>query len=181
MIVAGTVLALPRANVDTDQVFPGKYLSLISRDAFDEKLFEGMVGGRELLATRPGATIIVTGENFGCGSSREHAVWALVDYGFRAIVAPSLARIFHENCYNNGLVPVVIEDPAAHAACLAAETLEIDVEREIIRANGREIARFSLDPLKKEFLLRGGFMEYLASKVETVRDWARRREAAGTA
>ncbi|MBV8601922.1 MAG: 3-isopropylmalate dehydratase small subunit [Candidatus Eremiobacteraeota bacterium] len=175
MIVESRVLALPRANVDTDQVFPGKYLSLISREGFGEKLFEGMPGGRELLASKPGARIIVVGDNFGCGSSREHAVWALVDYGFKAIVAPSLARIFHENAYNNGLVPVIVRDPQAHAACLAAERLSIDVANETIRAEGCEIARFELDPLKKEFLLRGGFMEYLASKVDTVRAWTRRR------
>jgi 3-isopropylmalate/(R)-2-methylmalate dehydratase small subunit len=180
MIVSGPVLAIPQANVDTDQVFPGKYLTLISREGFGNMLFEGMAGGRDLLAAHPGTTILVTGENFGCGSSREHAVWALTDYGFKAIVAPSLARIFHENAYNNGLVPVIVEDPKEHEACLRAEALEIDVQAEVVRANGEQIARFSLDPLKKEFLLRGGFMEYLATKVDTVRQWINRREASGT-
>ena len=116
MIVSGTVLAVPASNVDTDQIFPGKYLTLISREGFGTHLFEGMKGGRELLDGRPGTAVLVAGDNFGCGSSREHAVWALVDYGFRAVVAPSFARIFHENAYNNGLVPVVLPDPAAHAA-----------------------------------------------------------------
>lgn len=173
MIITGNVLAIPEVNLDTDRMFPGKYLTLVSREGFGKYLFEGMKGGRELLAAHPGVSILVTRENLGCGSSREHAVWALKDYGFRAVIAPSLARIFHENCYNNGVVPAIVEDAAAIEACLAAATLEIDVVNETISANGREIARFALDPLRKEFILRGGFMDYLATKVDTVREWAR--------
>ena len=173
MIISGSVLAIPEANLDTDRMFPGKYLTLVSREGFGKYLFEGMKGGRDLLATRPGASILVTRENLGCGSSREHAVWALKDYGFRAVVAPSLARIFHENCYNNGVIPAIVEDSNAIEACLAADTLEIDVATETISIDGSRIARFALDPLRKEFILRGGFMDYLATKVETVREWAR--------
>src|SRR5271165_5368190 len=98
MIITGTVLAIPEVNLDTDRLFPGKSLTLVSREGFGKYLFEGMKGGREMLASRPGASILVTRENLGCGSSREHAVWALKDYGFRVVVAPSLARIFHDNC-----------------------------------------------------------------------------------
>ncbi|MGH7326786.1 MAG: 3-isopropylmalate dehydratase small subunit [Polyangiaceae bacterium] len=177
MNVAGRVLAVPQANLDTDQMFPGKYLALITRQGLGKMLFEGLPGGRELLAKHPDATILVAGDNIGCGSSREHAVWALTDSGFRAVIAPSFARIFHENCYNNAVVPVVIEDRAAYEACLNAEQLEIDVDNQVVRKDGGEIARFELDPLRKEFLLKGGFLEYLAGKTDKVRDWKSRRSA----
>ena len=113
----------------------------------------------------------MAGENFGCGSSREHAAWAL-SAGHQSLIAPSFARIFHENCYLNGLVPIVLTDPAALDACFSAkETLEIDVINETVRKDGHEIARFELDPLRKDFILHGGFLEYLATKVDRVRDW----------
>ena len=171
MIVAGRVLAIPQANIDTDQMFPGKYLALITRQGLGAMLFEGLSGGRELLAKHPDATILVAGDNIGCGSSREHAVWALTDSGFKVVIAPSFARIFHENCYNNGVVPVVLPDPAAYEKCLNADQLEIDVDNQVVRKDGAEIARFELDPLRKEFILRGGFLEYLAGKIDTVRSW----------
>jgi 3-isopropylmalate/(R)-2-methylmalate dehydratase small subunit len=177
MIVAGGVLAIPQANIDTDQMFPGKYLALITRRGLGKMLFEGLPGGRKLLEEHPGATILVAGENIGCGSSREHAVWALADWGFRAVVAPSFARIFHENCYANGVVPVVLEDRAAYEECLKAAQLEIDVDRQVVRKDGREIVRFGLDPLRKEFIVHGGFLEYLAAKTDKVRAWAACRTA----
>lgn len=171
MIVAGNVLALPQANLDTDQMFPGKYLALVKRENFDKLLFEGLQGGRDLLAANEGAKILVAGENIGCGSSREHAVWALADWGFRAVIAPSFARIFHENCYTNGVVPVELKDPAAFEQCLNAKQLEIDVDKQIVRKDGKEIARFDLDPLRKEFILKGGFYDYLATKIDKVNTW----------
>ena len=177
MIVSGRVMALPQANIDTDQMFPGKYLTLISRQGFGKMLFEGLPGGRDLLDKHSGATILVTGENIGCGSSREHAVWALADWGFRAVIAPSFARIFHENCYANGVVPVVIEDSAAFQQCLSANELEVDVDAQVVRKDGKEIARFDLDELRKQFILHGGFYDYLATKIDTVRDWASQRAA----
>jgi 3-isopropylmalate dehydratase small subunit len=181
VIIKGSVLAIPIANLDTDQMYPGKYLTLITRQGLGKMLFEGLRGGRDLLEAHPGASILVTRENIGCGSSREHAVWAMADWGFRAAIAPSFARIFHENCYANGVVPVVVEDPAALEECLSAKELEVDVDAQAVRKNGREIARFALDPLRKEFLLHGGFLDYLATKRDTVRAWLQRREAAPTA
>ena len=176
MKISGPVLAIREANLDTDRMYPGKYLTTISREGLGGRLFEGLAGGREMLAAHPGATILVTLENLGCGSSREHAVWALVDAGFRAVIAPSFARIFHENCYANGVVPLVLEDPAALEVCLAAPSLEIDVEAQTVSRDGTETARFELDPLRKEFILRGGFMEFLAGKIEGVRSWLAKRE-----
>ena len=171
MIVAGRVLAIPQANIDTDQMYPGKYLTLITRKGLGKYLFEGFPSGRDQLDANMGATILVAGENIGCGSSREHAVWALADWGIRAVVAPSFARIFHENCYANGVVPVELRDRAAFEECLMAGALEINVDNQIVRSGGREIARFELDPLRKDFIVHGGFLEYLATKVDKVREW----------
>jgi 3-isopropylmalate/(R)-2-methylmalate dehydratase small subunit len=170
MIVKGDVLTVPHANIDTDQIIPAHYLTRIDSEGMGEHLFEGMPDGATLLASRPGAPIIVTRENFGCGSSREHAAWAILDRGFKAVIAPSFARIFHENAYNNGLVPVVL--PAEICARLeSAKQIEIDVDNETLRADGGEPIAFTLDPLRKQFILGGGFLKYLASKIPQIRTW----------
>jgi 3-isopropylmalate/(R)-2-methylmalate dehydratase small subunit len=164
------VLPLDRANVDTDQIIPAHYLTGIEKTGLGKYLFTGMTGGAELLGAYPSAAVVVARENFGCGSSREHAVWSLVDRGFRAVVAPSFARIFQENAYNNGVAP--IEVPAAEIdALLRSRTLRIDLAAEqLTRDDGGTVA-FTLDPLRKAFLLSGGYMAFLAGKVESVRAW----------
>jgi 3-isopropylmalate/(R)-2-methylmalate dehydratase small subunit len=118
----------------------------------------------------PDATILVAGENFGCGSSREHAAWALRGRGIRAVVAPSFARIFLENAYNNAIVPVQI-DAAELDRFAAATTARIDVEAETIAIDGAEPAGFALDPLRKAFITGGGFLPYLATKIPAIRAW----------
>jgi 3-isopropylmalate/(R)-2-methylmalate dehydratase small subunit len=175
MIVAGGIVVLDHANIDTDQMFPGKYLTLISRQGFGKYLFEGAPQFLKQLEANRDAKILVAGENIGCGSSREHAVWALADWGFRAVIAPSFARIFHENCYTNGVVPVLIEDRAAFEQCRSAKQLEIDVDEQVVRKDGKDIARFDLDPLRKEFILHGGFYDYLATKIDNVKEWKAKR------
>jgi 3-isopropylmalate/(R)-2-methylmalate dehydratase small subunit len=170
MTVEGTVLPIPRANIDTDQIIPAHYLTRIDADGMGEHLFEGMPDGADLLARHPGAAIIVTGENFGCGSSREHAAWALLGRGFRAVIAPSFARIFHENAYNNGVVPVILPQETVDAL-MSARTIAIDVAGETLRADGGEPIAFALDPLRKQFVLGGGFLKYLDAKIPTVRAW----------
>ena len=170
MIVQGTVLVVPRANIDTDQIIPARYLTRIDAGGMGEHCFEGMPDGPALLATRPDASILVTGENFGCGSSREHAAWALKDRGFRAVVAPSFARIFHENAYTNGLVPVVLPQAVVDRVA-QAERVAIDVVAETLRADGGEPIAFALDPLRKQFVLGGGFLRFLDAKVGAIRAW----------
>jgi 3-isopropylmalate/(R)-2-methylmalate dehydratase small subunit len=170
MIVQGSVLAIPRANIDTDQIIPARYLTRIDSGGMGEHCFEGMPDGPALLATRPDASILVTGENFGCGSSREHAAWALKDRGFRAVVAPSFARIFLENAYTNGLVPVTLAQETVDRLA-AAERIAIDVEAETLRADGGEEVRFALDPLRKQFVLGGGFLRFLEGKLGAIRAW----------
>ena len=170
MIVAGDVLAIWRPNIDTDQIIPAHHLTRIDADGMGEHLFEGMPDGGAVLASRPGAAIMVVDENFGCGSSREHAAWALRDRGFKAVIAPSFARIFHENAYNNGIVPVVV--PRETAEQLAgASRMEVDVVNETLRADDRAPISFTLDPLRKQFILGGGFLGYLAAKIPQIRAW----------
>src|SRR5712671_5456224 len=115
----GKVAALPRRDVDTDQIIPKQFLKGVDRTGFGASLFFDWRADPSFELNRPearGATILVTGPNFGCGSSREHAVWALAQYGFRAIIAPSFADIFTANCYRNGVLPVRL--PAAEVDIL---------------------------------------------------------------
>jgi 3-isopropylmalate/(R)-2-methylmalate dehydratase small subunit len=170
VIVEGSVLPIPRANIDTDQIIPAHYLTRIDADGMGEHLFEGMPDGVHLLALHPGASIIVTGENFGCGSSREHAAWALLGRGFKAVIAPSFARIFHENAYNNGVVPVILPQETVDEL-MGARSIAIDVDGETLRADGGEPIPFTLDPLRKQFVLGGGFLKYLNGKIADVRAW----------
>jgi 3-isopropylmalate/(R)-2-methylmalate dehydratase small subunit len=178
VILDGSVLPVDRANVDTDQIIPAHYLTGIETTGLGKHLFTGMTGGAELLDAHAGATIVVARDNFGCGSSREHAAWSLVDRGFRAVIAPSFARIFYENAYNNGIAPIVV-DPAEIDALLRSPRLQIDLEAETLTRDDGAQLRFTLDPLRKHFLLSGGYMAFLAGKVAAVRSWTERREAAG--
>src|SRR3954452_14663117 len=118
-IHSGTVAPLDRANVDTDQIIPKQFLKRIERSGFGEFLFydwrhaaDGELDSSFVLnePKYQDASILIAGKNFGCGSSREHAPWALADYGFRAIIAPSFADIFSNNCYKNGLLPITLTD-----------------------------------------------------------------------
>jgi 3-isopropylmalate/(R)-2-methylmalate dehydratase small subunit len=178
-VVKGRVLPVDRANVDTDQIIPAHHLTGVEKEGLGKFLFSGMTGGADLVAAHEGASIVVARENFGCGSSREHAAWSLADRGFRAVVAPSFARIFEENAYNNGIAPVVV-DASEIGAMLAAPSLALDLEREVLMfGDGREVP-FKLDPLRKSFLLSGGFLSFLNGKIGDVRDWLARREAAVT-
>src|SRR5918996_1750148 len=141
IVHTGRVAALPRANVDTDQIIPKQFLKRIERTGFGPSLFfdwryraDGSPDPAFEL-NRPaarGATILVTGENFGCGSSREHAPWALADYGFRAIIAPSFADIFHSNCCQNGLLPATLPASAVRElfrrAAAAVDGYELSVD-----------------------------------------------------
>jgi 3-isopropylmalate/(R)-2-methylmalate dehydratase small subunit len=173
--IAGSVLPMPQANIDTDQIIPAHYLTTIDESGMGEHLLEGMVNGREQLAAHAGATIWVTGENVGCGSSREHAVWALADAGFKAVIAPSFARIFHENCYMNGVVPVIVDaDKIARFA--AAKKVTIDVDRETVQADDDAPIPFPIDPARKPFVLGGGFLKYLAGKIPAIRAWEAARD-----
>jgi len=158
----GKAAALPRRDVDTDQIIPKQFLKGVERTGFGEGLFFDWRADPDFELNRPeaqGATILVTGPNFGCGSSREHAVWALAQYGFRAIIAPSFADIFLANCYRNGVLPVQL--PAAEVDTLLLRAADgsyeiaVDLEQGAVSDTLGFSARFTADPYGRELLLRG--------------------------
>lgn len=166
----GRVAALPRVNVDTDQIIPKQFLKRVERTGFGEFLFfdwryrpDGALDPNFEL-NRPaarGASVLVAGSNFGCGSSREHAPWALAEYGFRTILAPSFADIFYNNCCQNGLLPVRLAEPEVADLFRRAEAtpagyeLTVDLERRRVADRAGFEARFEIDPYRREMLLSG--------------------------
>jgi 3-isopropylmalate/(R)-2-methylmalate dehydratase small subunit len=164
----GIVAVLQRNNIDTDQIIPKQFLKRIERTGYGDFLFfdwrydsDGVSDpGFPLNAPQyRGASILLAGKNFGCGSSREHAVWALRDYGFRAIIAPSFADIFANNCVKNGLLTVILR-PSEIAQLIEREasglyTLKIDLEQCLITGHGGFEAHFQIDPFTRTCLLEG--------------------------
>ncbi|MDX1515064.1 MAG: 3-isopropylmalate dehydratase small subunit [Gammaproteobacteria bacterium] len=177
-VLDGLVAPMDRANVDTDAIIPKQFLKSIERTGFGANLFDewryldhgepGMdVSKRPLnpdfVLNQPryqGAEILLARRNFGCGSSREHAPWALQEYGFRALVAPSFADIFHNNCFKNGLLPVVLEEAVVDGLFKEVEAtpgyrLKVDLEAQTVTAPDGRSWRFEVDPFKKDCLLNG--------------------------
>ena len=166
----GVVVPLDRPNVDTDQIIPKQFLKRIERTGFGQFLFndwrfrpDGSLDP-DFELNRPGyenATILLAGRNFGSGSSREHAPWALDDYGFRAIIALSYADIFYSNCFKNGILPVtlpeeVVNDLMARATERPGYRLTVDLERGVISDEEEgDIASFEVDPFRRHCLLEG--------------------------
>ncbi len=150
-IISGELSVLDRADVDTDQIMPKQFLKRVERTGFGEYLFYDWAKqpGWEL----PRNPILVTGRNFGCGSSREHAPWGLEDYGFKAIVSPSFADIFKSNCTKNGLLPIELAEDEVRALMAASEA-EIDLDAQEVRFDGR-VASFEIDQETKHRLLNG--------------------------
>jgi 3-isopropylmalate/(R)-2-methylmalate dehydratase small subunit len=149
--VQGKVQALDRADVDTDQIVPKQFLKRIERSGFGEFLFYDW--RREGLELDVGCPILVAGRNFGCGSSREHAVWALEDFGFRAIVAPSFADIFYGNCTKIGVLPVTLPEDEVRAL-MDADEASVDLERQVVSFSGRDVP-FEISPEIRERFLQG--------------------------
>lgn len=174
----GLVAPLDRANVDTDAIIPKQFLKSIKRTGFGPNLFDewryldrGEPGqdcskrplNPDFVLNQPryqGASILLARENFGCGSSREHAPWALADYGFRALIAPSFADIFYNNCFKNGILPIVL--PAEVVDRLFQETyategysLTVDLAEQTVTTPGGEVFRFEVDAERKHRLLNG--------------------------
>ena len=149
--ISGGVSVLDRADVDTDQIIPKQFLKRVERTGFGEYLFYDwkQEPGWDL----PANPILAAGRNFGCGSSREHAPWALEDYGFKAIVAPSFADIFYSNCTKIGLLPVVLAEDEVKRLMEAGEAT-VDLERQVVTFDGQEAA-FDIDPETKRRLLGG--------------------------
>jgi 3-isopropylmalate/(R)-2-methylmalate dehydratase small subunit len=163
-IVSGTAVPLERSDVDTDQIIPSDWLKKVERTGFGQGLFSEWRDDRSFVLNDEayaGATILVAGPNFGTGSSREHAVWAIMDYGFKAVISPRFADIFRNNSTKNGLVPVQVSPEvgeAIMAAVTADPTVEItvDVERRTVSVPSAGIeAEFPLDDATRDRFLRG--------------------------
>jgi 3-isopropylmalate/(R)-2-methylmalate dehydratase small subunit len=163
-VLNGLVAPLDRANVDTDQIIPKEHLKSIKRTGFADALFGAWRRDPEFMLNQPrykGATILLGRKNFGCGSSREHAPWALMDYGFRCVVAPSFADIFYNNCFKNGLLPVTLTEAEVdklfyEAASFPGFKLRVDLEEQTVSTpNGGQVMRFELDAFRKYCLVNG--------------------------
>ena len=164
----GKAAPLPLANIDTDQIIPKQFLKTVEREGLAKGLFYDLrfdEQGREkpdFTLNRPeykGAAVLVTGDNFGCGSSREHAPWALMDFGVRCVIAPSFAEIFYGNCLNNGLLPVALPPEQVEELMDEARggnhVFSVDLETQTVTAPSGKAYRFDIDPAAKEKLLKG--------------------------
>ena len=178
-ILTGIVAPLDRANVDTDAIIPKQFLKSIKRSGFGPNLFDAWryvdrgepgidpatrVKNPDFVLNEPryqGASILLARRNFGCGSSREHAPWALTDYGFRALIAPSYADIFHNNCFKNGLLPIVLPESQVDRLFAAVNAfpgfkLTIDLERQhVATPDGSMTFPFDVEPFRKHCLVNG--------------------------
>jgi 3-isopropylmalate/(R)-2-methylmalate dehydratase small subunit len=177
--IKSRTVVLPVENVDTDQIIPARFLKATSKVGLGTKLFADWrfaadgTPKADFVLNQPaakGATILIAGDNFGCGSSREHAPWALVDYGFRAVVSTSIADIFRNNSLKNGLVPIVV-DAATHAKLLANPGTEVSVsvaDQTLTLSDGTK-AKFPIDPFARYCLLNGvDELEFLLSQEQAI-------------
>ncbi len=175
----GMVAPLDRANVDTDAIIPKQFLKSTKRSGFGVNLFDAWrfldhgEPGMDISTRKPnpdfvlnqsryqGASILLARKNFGCGSSREHAPWALWDYGFRAVIAPSFGEIFYNNCLKNGLLPIVLTDTEVEhlfhqVAAFPGFRLVVDLEQQAVATvDGKTVCRFEIDAFRKHCLLNG--------------------------
>ncbi|ERS12995.1 3-isopropylmalate dehydratase small subunit [Alcanivorax sp. PN-3] len=197
----GLVAPLDRANVDTDQIIPKQFLKSIKRTGFGPNLFdewryldEGYPGqdndarskNPDFVLNQPvyqGATILLARRNFGCGSSREHAPWALMDFGFRAVIAPSFADIFYNNCFKNGLLPIVLSEEQMEElfqveAANPGLRLTVDLEAQQVRTPDGKAYDFDIDEFRKHCLLNGlDEIGLTLQEADTIRAYEERRRA----
>ena len=201
-VLTGLVAPLDRANVDTDQIIPKQFLKSIKRTGFGTNLFDAWRyldkgqpdGAKASRALNPdfvlnqprykGASILLARKNFGCGSSREHAPWALAEYGFRALIAPSYADIFSNNCCKNGLLPVTLTDAEVdrlfhEVAAFPGFRLVIDLEKQTVATpDGGKVMRFDIDSFRKYSLVNGlDEIGLTLRHAEKIRDFEERRRS----
>ncbi len=161
--IKSIVTPFDRVNIDTDQIVPKQFLKLVQKTGFGKFLFYNWRYDKNekpvsdfILNDRKyqNSQIFITGENFGCGSSREHAVWALQDFGFGVIIAPSFADIFYSNCFKNGLLPIKLDSQIVEKLMKSTSEIEVDLENQTIKTESETIS-FEIDPYKKKILLEG--------------------------
>ena len=169
--LTGLVVPLDRVNVNTDEITPARFLKSIKRTGFGKVLFANwryldstaQTLNPDFVLNQPryeGASILLTGDNFGCGSSREHAPWAIREYGFRCIIAPSFADIFYNNCFNNGILPVTLDDAIVQELFAEVEategyTLHVDLATQTVTTSTGCALHFEIDGFRKQALLQG--------------------------
>lgn len=169
--LTGLVAPLDRTNVNTDEITPARFLKTIRRTGFEKVLFanwryldpNGQTPNPDFVLNQPryqGATILLTEDNFGCGSSREHAPWAIRDYGFRCLIAPSFADIFYNNCFNNSILPImfdraIIRELFAEAEASEGYTLQVDLAAQTVTTPTGRVLHFEIDQFRKNALLQG--------------------------
>ena len=166
--LTGVAAPLPMSNVDTDMIIPKQYLKTIKRTGLGSGLFSELrykddgSENPDFVLNRPAyraAKILVAGDNFGCGSSREHAPWALLDFGIRCVIAPSFAEIFYSNCFQNGLLPIALPEADVRALMVEAKggnhVFSVDLAAQTVTTPSGQAFRFEIDPARKEKLLEG--------------------------
>jgi 3-isopropylmalate/(R)-2-methylmalate dehydratase small subunit len=158
--IESIAMPMARPNIDTDQIIPARFLQKLRKDGFGQYLFHDLAENADFVLNRPAyheARIMVAEQNFGCGSSRENAVWALYDRGFRVVIAPSFGDIFFNNCFKNGLLPVVLPpDVVAHLLSFGeGQRLKVDLESQTVRLPDGAVHGFDIDPFAKHCLLNG--------------------------
>ena len=161
--ISSIVTPLDKVNVDTDQIVPKQFLKLVQKSGFGKFLFfnwrydETENKKSDFVLNDPkydGSKILVAGDNFGCGSSREHAVWALKDYGFSVIIAPSFADIFFSNCFKNGILPISLDEKTVDILQKETDPISVDLEKQTIKTSTQEI-HFDIDSHMRKILLEG--------------------------
>ena len=195
--LTGIAAPMPLVNIDTDMIIPKQFLKTIKRTGLGANLFDEMRFDRDggeiedFVLNQPAyrnAEILVAGENFGCGSSREHAPWALLDFGIRAVISTSFADIFHNNCFKNGILPVVLPEEQVNALMKDAgkganARITVDLEEQTVTSSDGDVFRFEVDAFKKHCLLNGlddigltiknaaSSIDAFEAQVKTARPW----------
>jgi len=189
--LTGLVAPLDRVNVNTDEITPARFLKSIRRTGFANALFanwrylKDSTPNPDFVLNQPryqGASILLAGDNFGCGSSREHAPWAILEYGFHCLIAPSFADIFYNNCFNNGILPVTLEDAVVQELFGEVEasegySLHVDLPAQTVTTPGGRVLHFEIDNFKKQALLQGlDNIGWMLSHSDEIAAYEQRRE-----
>ena len=195
--LSGVAAPLRLANIDTDKIIPARYLKTIKRTGLGQALFAAMrytedgAENPDFVLNKPayrGASILVAGDNFGCGSSREHAPWALLDFGIRCVISTSFADIFYNNCFKNGILPITVKPEVLELLFDDADRganarISVDLEKQELRGPDGGVVHFDIDPFRKHCLLEGlddvgltmaktGAIERFETQTAETRPWA---------
>jgi 3-isopropylmalate/(R)-2-methylmalate dehydratase small subunit len=152
MKISSRIVVIPQENIDTDQIIPARFLKITDKAGLGQQLFIDRPEFRALIGS--GSQVLVAGNNFGCGSSREHAPWALVDFGFKAVISTSFADIFRQNCLKNGLLPIVV-DSKTHALLKPGTAVTIDLAAQTLSIENGPTVTFPIDSFSKTCILEG--------------------------